>query len=423
MTTLPPAAPPQRHGLPAWAEELVTLYESNAASQFVVYGNVEDRLRVPGPERGDGSTGDRLESLKRFLLEVLLPGFEVVLSYDVGNGIRVERGGDTFADWPPAKEGQTLPKTPHPAIETLTRYLRYVANLGNLTGRAPSVAVLVRGAHLVAPAESWGSYETNAVAMLLRDWALDPAFVPHPIVSFLVTENLHDLHPLLQGSPRAAAVKIPLPSTDELARGLAVLAPRVPTALGELVRELPTVAGELTGASLHAVEKLLTIKEYKKEPLSPRDLVAVKKGIVEEEAGGLIEFVRSSHTLDDYASPEPLKRWLRQDLELWRKGEIRALPKGYLFCGPVGTGKTFLAECLAGEAGVPVVVLKNFRDKWVGTTEGNLEKIFRLLQALGRCFVFVDEADQALGQRDSGAGDSGLSGRVYSMIAQEMSCS
>jgi SpoVK/Ycf46/Vps4 family AAA+-type ATPase len=94
---------------------------------------------------------------------------------------------------------------------------------------------------------------------------------------------------------------------------------------------------------------------------------------------------------------------------------------GYLLCGPVGTGKTFLVECLAGEAGVPVVKLKNFRDRWVGSSEGNLEKIFRLVRALGRCMVFIDEADQSLGRRDSGSGDSGLSGRLYSMIAQEMS--
>ena len=95
---------------------------------------------------------------------------------------------------------------------------------------------------------------------------------------------------------------------------------------------------------------------------------------------------------------------------------------GYLLCGPVGTGKTYLVECLAGEAGVPVVKLKNFRDRWVGSSEGNLEKIFRLIRALGRCMVFIDEADQTLGKRDSGsANDSGLSGRIYSMIAQEMS--
>jgi hypothetical protein len=93
---------------------------------------------------------------------------------------------------------------------------------------------------------------------------------------------------------------------------------------------------------------------------------------------------------------------------------------GYLLCGPVGTGKTFLVECLAGEAGVPVLKLKNFRDKWIGSSEANLEKIFSLIHALGRCIVFVDEADQTLGRRDSGISDSGLSGRLYSMIAQEM---
>ena len=115
-----------------------------------------------------------------------------------------------------------------------------------------------------------------------------------------------------------------------------------------------------------------------------------------------------------------MKAWLRQDIVLWRNGDIDALPKGYLVCGPVGTGKSFLVECLAGEAGIPVVKLKNFRDRWVGSTEGNLETIFRLISALGRCYVFVDEADQALGRRESGTGDSGLSGRVYAMIAEEM---
>jgi SpoVK/Ycf46/Vps4 family AAA+-type ATPase len=79
-----------------------------------------------------------------------------------------------------------------------------------------------------------------------------------------------------------------------------------------------------------------------------------------------------------------------------------------------------MVECLAGEAGVPVVKMKNFRDKWVGSTEGNLEKIFRLLHALGRCYVFIDEADQALGKRNQD-GDSGVGGRVYSMMAKEMS--
>ncbi|HIA03717.1 MAG TPA: AAA family ATPase, partial [Myxococcales bacterium] len=90
-------------------------------------------------------------------------------------------------------------------------------------------------------------------------------------------------------------------------------------------------------------------------------------------------------------------------------------------CGRIGTGKTFVTTCWAGEIGIPCVVLKNFRDKWQGSTEGNLEKIFGILHALGQVLVFVDEADQATGRRESGAGDSGLSGRVYAMMAKEMS--
>jgi hypothetical protein len=67
--------------------------------------------------------------------------------------------------------------------------------------------------------------------------------------------------------------------------------------------------------------------------------------------------------------------------------------------------------------------MKNFRDKWVGSSEGNLEKIFRLIHALGRCYVFIDEADQALGRRDTASGDSGVGGRIYSMLAEEMGSS
>jgi SpoVK/Ycf46/Vps4 family AAA+-type ATPase len=100
---------------------------------------------------------------------------------------------------------------------------------------------------------------------------------------------------------------------------------------------------------------------------------------------------------------------------------FHALPMGYLIAGRIGTGKTFIVQCWAGELGIPCVVFKNFRDRWVGATESNLEKIFSILRALGQVVVFVDEADQAAGKRESDSGDSGLSGRVYGMLAKEMS--
>ena len=101
--------------------------------------------------------------------------------------------------------------------------------------------------------------------------------------------------------------------------------------------------------------------------------MAVKKSLVETDSAGLVELIESDRTLGDYHGQEALKAWLRQDARLWRDGVLDALPMGYLVCGPVGTGKTYLVECLAGEVGVPVVRLKNFRERWVGSSEGNLE--------------------------------------------------
>src|ERR1700754_3998861 len=80
--------------LPSWAQEAIQLYESNAASQFVLYGNVYDQLLIPS------GTKNRIGTLTEFLLQVLLPRFDVVLSYDLGNGIRVEKGGEIFSKWP-----------------------------------------------------------------------------------------------------------------------------------------------------------------------------------------------------------------------------------------------------------------------------------------------------------------------------------
>jgi hypothetical protein len=406
----------RKEDLPPWSKEIVALYESDSANQFILYGNIHDRFLLG---RG-GSVAPG--SLIDFLQQVLMPGFDVVLTYDLGNGIRVEKGGEKLKNWPPLQLSPELPRAPRPAIELLTRYLRYCANLARLKQGTIQVGVVIQSAHLVIPAITGVlNYDLNALALLLRDWASDEALRGHPIVSCLLTENLNDLHSIVVNNPRVAKIKIPLPVTDELNSAIELTRSRFPTALRHYQDNIRPLAEGLTGITVNGLDRLLRLKEYKSEALSEPDLSRLKRELVEEECQGLIDFIEPTRTLNDLYGQEALKRWLRQDLELWRKGDLRALPMGYLICGPVGTGKTYLVECLAGEAGVPVVKIKNFRDRWVGSTEGNLEKIFRLLHALNRCYVFIDEADQALGRRDASGQDAGLSGRIYSMMATEMS--
>ena len=404
--------------LPPWATEVIDLYESGACAQFILHGNVGDLLLLP-------VTGGapRIVALDSFLRERLLAKFDVVICYDLGNGIRVEKGGDRFAEWPPAAKEAALPKVPREAVIVLTHYLRFCANVARIKPeKATRVAVIVRDAGLIVPPSAGGAnYDLSAIASQLREWAADPSITGQHCATFLLTENLNDLHPLIARNPQASCIAVPLPGKDELLPALGHLGALYPIPLKPYAANLAEPAAALAGATLSSIETLLQTRQHHAKEVTPQDLVVLKKELVEKDAQGLIEFLKPDRTLDDLHGQVAIKAWLRQDIALWKAGDLAALPMGYLFCGPVGTGKTFMVECLAGEAGVPVVKMKNFRDKWVGSTEGNLEKIFRLLDALGRCIVFVDEADQALGRRSADSGDSGVSGRVYGMMAERMS--
>src|SRR5262249_13549760 len=243
MTTTSPnlsASPEAFLALPAWAKTIAESYESNAASQFVVYGNINDRMVLPGPPSA------RLGSLPDFLLNVLLSRFDVVLSYDLGNGIRVEKGPETFSKWPHFQESQKDWKAPRPAVETLTRYFRYCANLSRLNQPAVQIGCIIKNADLLVPALEGGlDYDLNALASLMRDWSNESLLAGHALATFLLTENLNDLHPLLVNNPRIARIRIDLPSSSQLLDGFPVLAPSFPVSLAQVASDLPSIAEQL----------------------------------------------------------------------------------------------------------------------------------------------------------------------------------
>jgi hypothetical protein len=399
---------PAPQGAPAWAVELANAYESGAHGQFILYGNVHDRVAV----------NNRLVNLSGYLEDDLLASFQIVLTYDLGNGLRIERGGELIEKWGGANL-TNLPREPLTALHYVSRYLRYFGNLRAL-GREikEHVAVIIRGIDHIIPADGAG-YEHGSLTSILREWSSEAPFVDLPFTSILIADNLNDVEPLIAFDTHTARIRVPLPEASALESALAFLKVQYPKAFAPDANTVH-IAAALVGVTVAALESMIKIRGHAAQTLNSADLTRIKKELVERDSAGLVEFIESKRTLDDYHGQDALKKWMRQDIALWHAGDLKALPMGYLLCGPVGTGKTFLVECLAGEAGVPVVKLKNFRDRWVGSSEGNLEKIFRLVRALGRCMVFIDEADQTLGKRDAGSGDSGLSGRLYSMIAQEM---
>jgi len=394
---------------PDWVAELSLAIQSRACRQFVLFGNVHDQLAIDG----------RFVGVGRFIQDEMLRSMEVIFSYDLGNGLTVERGEKRLAQWVPSAM-RALPHQPLEAVRFVSRYLRYLGNLVAVgRGEIPQAAVMIRGIDQLLPVHGAG-FEHSSLAYLVREWGLAVPFTELPFVSLLIADNLTEIDPLIIFSPQVKVLRIPLPSAEELQAALLLLQRQHPQTILPSTN-LGTLAAAVGGVSVNTLRQITKLRAHGRQTLQPEDFASLKEEMVERDAPGLIEFLESTRTLEDYHGQDAVKQWFRQDIALWRLNDLRALPMGYLLSGPIGTGKTYLVECLAGEVGVPIIKLKNFRDKWIGSSEANLEKVFRLIRALGRCIVFIDEADQTLGRRDAGVGDSGLSGRLYSMVAQEMS--
>ena len=221
----------------------------------------------------------------------------------------------------------------------------------------------------------------------------------------------------LGGNPRFSAAVIPVPDEQERYAYLAGRGSRPETFAAVDARRVAILTAGLT--RLH-LESLLAEAEAGGAPLDQDALTREKKRLIEEASGGLLTFMTSRVGLDAVAGHEGAKALLRETARALSQGRLDVVPMGYLICGPVGTGKSFIVQCFAKEIGIPVVELLNFRSKWQGQTEDNLERVVALLDAIGPVAVVVDEADAALGTRETGGADSGVSERVFASLAAFM---
>lgn len=422
--------------LPGWAQHIREIFKSGAVNQFIITGNIDD----DAPLTADG--GSRFSPLKTFLTETLFEPIDIILFYDRGKGIRLAKGQEHFFNFLKIFDAFNrsrfssdsgvlasdklfdhpglLPRSPAQAIELIDRFIHHIAALSVSSSRM-SLAVVIDYADFIAPrgeALHLGG-EIGANLIKLLDWAKDPAIMNAHIINVLLAENLSDLNAFLVECPFNAKVKVPMPDASELAEYVSFLVKNEAEFSCEV--DIPTLSQKLAGLSRVNVKTLIWRAIRNHQPITLKYLTDIKKELIEKEAFDRVEFFQPKRNLDDVAGHEEAKQWLREDAQLLKNGAVQALPMGYLVTGRIGTGKTYLIECFAGECGVPFVILKNFREKWVGATEGNLEKIFNILHALGQVAVFVDEADQLAGRRGGGDGDSGLSGRIYGMLAKEMS--
>ncbi|MHB8596816.1 MAG: ATP-binding protein [Ktedonobacteraceae bacterium] len=157
--------------------------------------------------------------------------------------------------------------------------------------------------------------------------------------------------------------------------------------------------------------------------LRAEDVQKVKAEVIQAQSAELLEIVPPVRGFNEIGGLENLKQYLSKRAKLMLGGQYSPLvPSGLLLAGPPGTGKTTIAEALATESGFNLVKMRNIQDKWVGSSERNLELVINLLKDLHPVVVFIDEIDQAMVKRDTGqSGDSGVGARMFARLLEELS--
>lgn len=281
-------------------------------------------------------------------------------------------------------------------------------------GSSRRIIFFINDLSTIAPSQSEGNlseYDRRNI-QLLQKWFNDSDFLESRNAIIMLSETIENVNQKLRTLTQTIPIKISRPSSEERNYYIEYF---LREAVGEIALDhgltLPKLAETTAGLTIRDIEQLLrtvrfrakrdfqTGKVLEKATLSLDTLRIRAREVLEQAAGGHIEFLESNHGLEAVIGQQRLKPRLERLAKLFRKGVKSAIPNGILVPGPNGGGKTFIFKGFTKETGWITIRLKNIRNMWYGETERIWEVIEEILEAIGNVIIMVDEGDTELGGR------------------------
>ena len=151
------------------------------------------------------------------------------------------------------------------------------------------------------------------------------------------------------------------------------------------------------------------IAEYRRDQLKKTDLLQLCD--------------TTGYSFDSIGGTDRLKEWVSSTTPCWsEEGQKFGLepPRGLLFVGVYGCGKSLSVKATAREWGLPLVQLEmgKLRSSGVGDSEGNLYKALRIVDSISPCILQIDEAEKSLsGGASSAQSDAGTTSRLLGILS------
>jgi AAA+ superfamily predicted ATPase len=243
--------------------------------------------------------------------------------------------------------------------------------------------------------------------------------------AIIVLSPSGDVPPELAG--HATVIEWPLPDRDEVASILDSTIESLPEKMRESaapngIRDAAIDAA--IGLSGEEAASCYARSLVQSRKIDPAIVAGEKKRVIARER--ILEWYDPiPGGLDAVGGLDNLKGWLSTRKSAYTPS-ARAYglpaPKGILLVGVPGCGKSLTAKAIATAWEVPLlrVDLGALKSKYVGESESNLRKAFKVIEAIGRCVVWLDEIEKSLQGATSGSADGGVSADALGAILSWM---
>lgn len=310
---------------------------------------------------------------------------------------------------------------------------------------APSI-IFIDEIDAISPkrAEVLGDVEKRVVAQLL---ALMDGMVSRGQVIVIGATNIPEIiDPALRRPGRFdREIVLPVPNTEGRKSILRIHSRRMPLASDVDLDRLAQITHAFVGADLEALCKeagMVALRRYLSlegenhlpsilatpdqlqimmedfltalreiEPTATREFFTERSTVRWHHVGGLVPIKEALMSIVDWPTKYP---------ELFASGKVSP-PRGILFTGPSGTGKTLMAKALAGETGLNFISVGSpmIFSKWLGESEKALHNLFKKAKQSAPCILFFDEIDALIMARGF-ATDSGAVERIAGQFFNEL---
>ncbi len=222
-------------------------------------------------------------------------------------------------------------------------------------------------------------------------------------------------------------VDYPLPGKDEIERLLNQITDDVkgnPQLSVDLAEEtVAAIADAAVGLTLTEIENVFAKTLVTAGRLTRAEtplIYAEKKQIIRKS--GLLEYYETEEGMETVGGLAGLKAWLEKRRLAFSEEARRfglPMPRGVLFLGVQGCGKSLVAKACSRLWGMPLLRLDmgQIFGSYIGESEANVRRAIKIAESIAPVILWIDEIDKGMaGTRGGGDTDSGTTARVLGSV-------